>query len=45
MAGKEADMTTQADLAYISAHKAATEEYTKRIGALAPACKAAAGLQ
>jgi hypothetical protein len=45
MAGKEADMTTQADVAYMDAHKAASPEYTQRVQALAPVCKAAAGVR
>jgi hypothetical protein len=44
MAGKEADITTAADIAYMNEHNAATPEYTSRVQALAPACNAAAGL-
>ena len=44
MANKEADITTQADIDYINQHNAATEEYTRRVQALAPACNAEAGL-
>ena len=45
MANKEADMTTPDDVAYMSEHHAATPDYTQRVQNLAPACKAAAGLQ
>ena len=38
MAGKEADMTTPADVAYMAQHHAATEEYTKRVEQLAASC-------
>lgn len=45
MAEAEADMTTDADVEYMSAHNAATEDYRTRVVALAPACKAKAGLK
>jgi hypothetical protein len=45
MAEAEADMTTQADVEYMAAHNAATEDYRKRVLALAPACKTKAGLK
>ena len=44
MAEAEADMTTDADVQYMAAHNAATADYTARVRALAPACKAKAGL-
>jgi hypothetical protein len=44
MAGKVADVTTEADLTYMAAHHAATEEYKKRVLKFAPICNAAAGL-
>ena len=45
MAEAEADMTTDADVEYMSAHEAATKDYTDRVRALAPACNAKAGLK
>ena len=45
MAEAEADMTTQADVQYMTAHNAAPEDYTARVRALAPACKTKAGLK
>jgi hypothetical protein len=45
MAEAEADMTTDADVAYMSAHNATTEEYKTRVRALAPACLAKAGFK
>lgn len=45
MADAEADMTTEADVEYMSAHNAATEDYKARVLALAPACKTKAGLK
>ena len=44
MADKEADMTTQADIDYVNAHKAGSDNYKARIHAIAPACRVAAGL-
>jgi hypothetical protein len=44
MADAEADMTTPADTAYIIAHNAASDDYRKRVLALAPACNKKAGL-
>ncbi|HEY1797341.1 MAG TPA: hypothetical protein VGG57_14610, partial [Stellaceae bacterium] len=43
MANKQADMTTQADLDYYGHHQTLSADYSKRIAALAPACRAAAG--
>lgn len=45
MAEAEADMTTAADVQYMAAHNAATEDYHARVRALAPACNAKAGLK
>lgn len=45
MAEAEADMTTAADVEYMSAHNAASADYTARVQALAPACNAKAGLK
>jgi len=45
MADGEADMTTQADTAYIVQHNAASEDYRQRVLALAPACNKKAGLR
>jgi hypothetical protein len=45
MAEKEADMTTQADIDYVNAHQAGSDDYKARILALAPACQAKAGLK
>ena len=44
MANKEADITTDEDMAYISEHKTATPDYRQRVQALAPSCNSAAGL-
>jgi hypothetical protein len=45
MAEKEADMTTQADIAYVSEHQAGSDDYKARIVALVPICRAQAGLK
>ena len=45
MAEKEADMTTQADIDYINANKAGSDDYKARIQALAPVCQEKAGLK
>jgi hypothetical protein len=45
MAEKEADMTTQADIDYINANKAGSDDYKARIQALAPVCREKAGLK
>jgi hypothetical protein len=45
MAEAEADMTTASDVEYMSAHNAATADYSARIQALAPECAAKAGLK
>jgi hypothetical protein len=45
MAEKEADMTTQADVDYVNAHQAGSDDYKARIQALAPGCQAKAGLK
>jgi hypothetical protein len=45
MAEKEADMTTQADIDYVNAHQAGSDDYKARILALAPACQAKAGIK
>ena len=42
MANKQADMTTQADLDYYGQHQTLSDDYSKRIATLAPACRAAA---
>jgi hypothetical protein len=44
MANKQADMTTQADLDYYGKHQALSDGYSKRVAALAPACRDAAGI-
>lgn len=44
MAEKQADMTTQTDLDYYGQHRTLSDDYSKRIAALAPACRAAAGV-
>jgi hypothetical protein len=44
MADKQADMTTQADLDYYGAHQSLSDDYGKRVAALAPDCRTAAGL-
>jgi len=44
MAQKQAEMTTQADLDYYAAHHALSEDYGKRVKALGPGCRSAAGL-
>jgi hypothetical protein len=44
MANKQADMTTQADLDYYGHHRTLSDDYAKRVAALAPACRAAAGI-
>jgi hypothetical protein len=45
MAEKEADMTTQADIDYVTAHQVGSDDYKARIMALAPACQAKAGIK
>jgi hypothetical protein len=45
MADAEADMTTAADVEYMSAHNEPPADYTARVRALAPACNAKAGLK
>jgi hypothetical protein len=45
MAEAEADMTTQADVEYMSAHNEPPQDYRGRVQALAPACKAKAGIK
>ncbi|HEX3883840.1 MAG TPA: hypothetical protein VHW66_14370 [Stellaceae bacterium] len=44
MADKQADMTTKADLDYFGAHQTLSDDYGKRVAALAPDCRTAAGL-
>lgn len=44
MANRQADMTTQADLDYYGHHQALSEDYSKRVADLAPACRTAAGI-
>jgi hypothetical protein len=44
MANKQADMTTQTDLDYYGHHRALSDDYSKRVAALSPACSAAAGI-
>jgi hypothetical protein len=44
MANKQADMTTQADLDYYGHHQTLSDDYSKRVAALSPACSAAAGI-
>jgi hypothetical protein len=44
MANKQADMTTQADLDYYGQHRTLSDDYAKRVAALAPACRAVAGI-
>ena len=44
MANGEADIMTPADIAYMTEHQAAPDDYRQRVQALAPACKKAAGL-
>jgi hypothetical protein len=44
MANKQADMTTPADLDYYGQHRALSTDYSKRVAALGPACRAAAGI-
>src|SRR5690348_17015725 len=44
MANKQADMTTQADLDYYGQHQVLSDNYSKRVAALAPACRDAAGI-
>ena len=43
MADAEVDITTDADIEYMGTHNAASEDYTARVRALAPACNAKAG--
>lgn len=44
MADKQADMTTQADLDYYGQHQTLSADYSKRVAALAPACRTGAGI-
>jgi hypothetical protein len=44
MANKQADMTTQADLDYYGEHRTLSDDYSKRVAALAPDCSVAAGV-
>jgi hypothetical protein len=44
MANKQADMTTQADLDYYGHHQTLSDDYSKRVAAIAPGCRAAAGI-
>src|SRR5581483_2390664 len=44
MANKQADMTTQADLDYYGRHQTLSDDYSKRVAVLAPACRTAAGI-
>jgi hypothetical protein len=44
MATKQADMTTKADLEYFGAHQTLSDDYGKRVAALAPACRTEAGI-
>jgi hypothetical protein len=44
MANKQADMTTKDDLDYYGRHQALSEGYSKRVAALAPACRETAGI-
>jgi hypothetical protein len=43
MADKGADITTAADLAYITEHKTASEDYRQEAEVLATSCRAGAG--
>ena len=45
MAEAEADMTTDADVEYMSAHNEPPKGYRERVLALAPACNRKAGLK
>jgi hypothetical protein len=45
MADKEADMTTQADIAYVAEHQVGSDDYKARIVALVPVCREQAGLK
>lgn len=44
MANKQADMTTKADLDYYGRHQSLSDDYSKRVAALAPICRDAAGI-
>jgi hypothetical protein len=44
MANKQADMTTQADLDYYGRHQTLSDDYSKRVAALGPGCRTAAGI-
>jgi hypothetical protein len=44
MADRQADMTTQADLDYYGRHQTLSDDYSKRVAALGPGCRTAAGI-
>lgn len=45
MANKEADVTTEDDFDYVGKHKTLPDDYSKRVAAIAPACRAAVGVE